>query len=261
MYKLKEFLNVLEEFAPLSLSYKMIERGDYDNSGIIVENHDEVKSVLFSLDLTNKTVAKGLELGCDTVVTHHPAIYTPVKNLSYNGQTSALINAVKNNLNVISMHLNLDVSKDGIDQCLAEGLGGENIKIIDKLEEDTGYGRIFSREETPLENFVKNIKEKFNTDKIIYYGNAPVKKVASFCGAGGSHAVSVTLKGDVDLDTVVTSDLAHHEILALVEREKNVVVVPHYLSEEYGFNKYYQRIYKKVNGKAYAYYFADKRFM
>jgi dinuclear metal center YbgI/SA1388 family protein len=259
--KINDFLSKLSIYAPLSLSKACIDRGDHDNSGIIVKVSEDVNKVLFTLDLSKDAAMEAVNCGCDCIVTHHPAIYYPILGLDINSSTGAIIECIKNGISVISMHLNLDVSKDGIDQCLAEGLGGENIKIIDKLEEDTGYGRIFSREETPLENFVKNIKEKFNTDKIIYYGNAPVKKVASFCGAGGSHAVSVALKGDVDLDTVVTSDLAHHEILALVEREKNVVVVPHYLSEEYGFNKYYQRIYKKVNGKAYVYYFADKRFM
>ena len=45
MYKLKEFLNLLEEYAPLLFSHRLIERGDYDNSGIIVENHDKVQKI------------------------------------------------------------------------------------------------------------------------------------------------------------------------------------------------------------------------
>ena len=48
MCNLKDFMAVLEQVAPLELSKKMIELGDYDNSGIIVKNNDTVKKVLFS---------------------------------------------------------------------------------------------------------------------------------------------------------------------------------------------------------------------
>ena len=40
MCNLKDFMAVLEQVAPLELSKKMIELGDYDNSGIIVKNND-----------------------------------------------------------------------------------------------------------------------------------------------------------------------------------------------------------------------------
>ena len=56
MYSINEFLAVLEEFAPLSLSKKMIERGDYDNSGIIVNCHNDIKKVFFSLDLSKEVL-------------------------------------------------------------------------------------------------------------------------------------------------------------------------------------------------------------
>ena len=53
MCKIKEFLAFLEQYAPLELSYKMIEKGGYDNSGIIVNSGSDVQKVLFSLDLNS----------------------------------------------------------------------------------------------------------------------------------------------------------------------------------------------------------------
>jgi len=82
MYSLKDFFTLLEEYAPLKISHVAIDNGDYDNSGIIVDSHDRVEKVLFTLDLSNLAVKKALELGVDTIVTHHPAIYRPIKNLS-----------------------------------------------------------------------------------------------------------------------------------------------------------------------------------
>ena len=78
MFKLNQLMEVIEEYAPLSLSRKMIEKGSYDNSGIIVKSGDNCQKILFSLDLSSESVKKAVELKCDTIVTHHPAIYTPV---------------------------------------------------------------------------------------------------------------------------------------------------------------------------------------
>lgn len=261
MYKLKEFLNLLEEYAPLSLSYEMTNRGDYDNSGIIVDNHDQIKKVLFTLDLTEKAVFRAIEEGCDTIVTHHPAIYMPIKNLSCKGETKALLLAIKNNFNVISMHLNLDVSEYGIDKSLADVLGAKESQILDVLSKNVGYGRKFNLSKNSVVELRKDLEKIFNTDKIICYGDNSVKTVASFCGAGGSHAVSVAQNEDLGIDTIITSDLAHHQILAMVERGINVIIIPHYVAEECGFNKFYNFVSEKIKGEANAYYFQDKRFM
>ncbi len=69
---------VLEKICPLKLSYDCIEQGGYDNSGLLVKTHTQVKKILFSLDFSDKTLEKALETGADTVITHHPAIYTPI---------------------------------------------------------------------------------------------------------------------------------------------------------------------------------------
>ena len=261
MYKLKEFLNLMEEFAPLSLSYKMIERGDYDNSGIIVENHDQVKGVLFSLDLSEEAVFRAIKEGANTIVTHHPAIYMPIKNLSSTGETKALLLAIKNNINVISMHLNLDVAENGIDKCLSECLGAKESVVLDVIDKNVGYGRAFKIDKISITEFTEKLNKKLNTNKIIFYGEREVEQIASFCGAGGSHAVSVLQDAAIKVDTIVTSDIQHHQLLALIEKGLNVIIIPHYIAEEYGFNKFYEFVLGKVKMQTKAYYFQDKRFM
>ncbi len=260
MYSSKEFLSLLEGFAPLSLSRKMIEKGSYDNSGLLVKNHDNIKKIAFSLDLTEDAVLFAKECGCDTIVTHHPAIYSPISSLDIDGDTKALTLAVKHNLNVYSMHLNLDIADNGIDECLSVGLGGIDLKVIERIDGELGYGRIAKVKGKKIEEFVAEIKEEFGSDKVIYYGNNEVNCVASFCGAGASSAVSA-LKDLDGVDTVVTSDIAHHNLLSLVNAGKNIVILPHYVAENYGFNKFYQSVCACLKDGAKGYYFTDKRFM
>jgi putative NIF3 family GTP cyclohydrolase 1 type 2 len=65
----------------------------------------------------------------------------------------------------------------------------------------------------------------------------------------------------IDSDTVVSSDIPHHVLKELLEKNKNVVVIPHYVSENYGFNEFFKVVEKALLGKVETFYFEDKRFM
>ena len=160
------------------------------------------------------------------------------------------------------MHLNLDVADGGIDASLCSGLGGDSYKILEMLDEKHGYGREFSVSPVTLKEFVSRAKKTFSTKKIIAYGNqnAVIKKVASFCGGGASHAEKCVVKNSVDADLIVTSDMAHHQIKEILDGGKCVMLIPHYASEEYGFKKYYERVNSIIGKEIPAYYFDDKRF-
>ena len=79
MYKISDLTTLIQQIAPLSLSYKLIEKGSYDNSGLLVKLSDSADKILFSLDLSEGAVMHAVQNGCDTIITHHPAIYSPIK--------------------------------------------------------------------------------------------------------------------------------------------------------------------------------------
>ena len=97
-------------------------------------------------------------------------------------------------------------------------------------------------------------------DKIICYGNQKVQKVASFCGGGASHALDFVLTSKTTADTIVTSDMPHHVLKELIEKDKNVIIIPHYASEDYGFKKFYEYVKEKKDEKLKVFYFEDRRF-
>lgn len=262
MYSLNEFFCVLDKIAPIKYSYMQIEKeGAYDNSGILLNMHDKVEKVLFSLDLSVFAVKKAKNLKCDTVVTHHPAIYHPIKSLDINGETAAVALAARNGLNVISMHLNLDVATGGIDDNLCLGLGGEKYKFLNGLDDNAHYGREFAVTGT-LAELKKHIAVNFGTQKTLVYGNLKNKAgvVASFCGGGSEYALSYVRKGGA-ADTIITSDMPHHVLKELTERGKQVIILTHYASENYGFKKFFERVKTEVAEKTETFFFEDKRFL
>ena len=248
-----EKLNV---FSPIELSYAYLDKGHYDNSGLIINSGKEIGKVLYSLDLSKQAVMKAKKLNCQAIVTHHPAIYHPIKNLDINGETAAVMFAVANGLSVISLHLNLDIADEGIDESLAKGLGAKETKIISYIYGNNGYGREFDIEPIELSGYAERVKTVFSTKKILLYGDkhSIIKKIASFCGGGSGDAAQYS--GDADL--IVTSDMPHHVIKNLVEKGKNILILPHYAAEEYGFRKFYERTKDAVGCECY--YFEDKRF-
>ncbi len=261
MLKLDNLYAILDGYAPFEISKKIIEDGGYDNSGILIKNHDQVSKVLFSLDLSIDCVKRAKRLGVDTIITHHPAIYNPPKTLDVDSvDTAPIMLAIKYNMNVISMHINLDMAVNGIDFHLAKALGATDQKILDVMGENVGYGRRFCITQTKFSDFVKTVKNTFNSSKVVAYGgkNVEINSVASFCGAGGSHVGQAIKTGGVDV--VVTSDLAHHQIKTLVESGVAVVLLTHYSAENYGFKKFYSSMQEKLTDVD-AYYFEDKRFI
>ncbi len=263
MFSLDQFFNTLSNLAPIEYSYEFIAKGDYDNSGILVRSTDCVNKVLFTLDLTEYAVKRAVRLGVDTIVTHHPAIYAPIKALDvFSSDTGALTKAIEKKINVISMHLNLDVSNDGIDQSLATALSGKNCKIIEYLNDKVGYGREFLINSQTLADYKKYVKTVLKTEKVVVYGKLKdtVQKVASFCGAGSSSAIKAVKELKTDADTIVTSDVPHHVIKELIENNKKIIIIPHYVAEEFGFNRYCEKVKKLVLDKAEIFYLDDKRF-
>lgn len=251
---------LLEEYAPLKISLKAIEKGDYDNSGLIVKNSENVSKILFSLDISLGAVKRAEEIGADTIVTHHPAIYNPIKRLAVDGENAGLLSAIKKGMNVISMHLNLDMADDGIDQCLAQALGAKKCNILSDLDGKYGYGREFLVGKD-LRGFEIDVKKTLKSEKIVTYGEGAISKAASFCGGGSDYAFKAVANGDTDADIIISSDMPHHVLSYLVEKNKKVMIIPHYVAEQYGFNKFFTWVKEQVKDNLQVEYFEDKRFM
>ena len=257
--KVEDVYALLEkEVAPVSLSDEFCSKHKmYDNSGIIINCGSQVTGVLFTLDLTQEAVAQAKALGFNLIVTHHPAIYGGISSfdLTDNPQAKTLAECMNGGISVISMHLNFDAAPQGIDYYLCKGLGGENAEIAAPLS-NGGYGRAYSVATVALKDFVKKVKKEFSAEKVITYGEdyKKISRVASFCGAGcDDYNMDFAAKGGAD--AFVSSDMKHHEILALRQRGIAVIVLTHYASENYGFEKIYLKI--KDGFKVKSEYFTD----
>lgn len=259
--KSSELLKLLEYIGPLSISEEFCKKcNTYDNSGILVDSGEDIHGILFSLDLSADAVAEAKKLNFNAIVTHHPAIFGTLSAVSANEFKSSLIaECLKSGITVISMHLNFDAAPEGIDYHLMRGLGGDAGKAMIRLS-GGAYGRIYDIKPQKLNTYIEFIKKNFNTDKVICYGESDkiIRRVSSFCGAGcDDDAIDFATREGADV--LVSSDMKHHQITALVSRGISVIILTHYASENYGFNKIYGKIIEELNVPVA--YFCDSALM
>ena len=115
----KDLLEILEGIAPVGLAEQ------WDNVGLMVGNPDQqVTGLLVALDPTEEVLAEAKELGVNTIITHHPLIFHPLKAI-YTDQPLGrfLQNALSGEIAVIGCHTNLDQAPNGVNDVLAASLG------------------------------------------------------------------------------------------------------------------------------------------
>ena len=90
----KEMYELVDSFAPFALSRAYCEKiQGYDNSGLLLDCGKDAECILFSLDLSKAAVEEAKRIGAGLIVTHHPAIYAPLKNLTPDGAGASILMA------------------------------------------------------------------------------------------------------------------------------------------------------------------------
>jgi dinuclear metal center YbgI/SA1388 family protein len=118
-----ELLRILDKLAPFSLAEP------WDNCGLLVGDESApVVRVLVTLELTDAVLREAADGRCDTVLTHHPVLFSPVRRLvESEGQGRLLLDAIRAGVNLIACHTNLDAAPGGIAEIVGEALGLKNM--------------------------------------------------------------------------------------------------------------------------------------
>lgn len=127
---IKDFIKFFENIVPKGAAW------DNDNVGLQFGNPNEpIKNILVCLELNLQALKFAINNNCNFIITHHPFIFTPVKNINYNTNNGKIIiDALKNNITVYSAHTNLDFSKDGVSYQLAKKLKLTKLKFLSNAD-------------------------------------------------------------------------------------------------------------------------------
>lgn len=153
--KLFKLIEILEFFYPKDLAE------DWDNVGLLIgDERTTIKRVMTTLEITEEVINEAIERNADTIISHHPIIFKPINNLNYkNPQSRMIAKLIKNNINVYTMHTNVDISSNGMNDWLAQVLDLKNISILKPLKQKSYKKVVIDVEEAKLDKLLKILKQ------------------------------------------------------------------------------------------------------
>lgn len=223
-------INQMEEWAPEASAE------DWDNIGLIIGDAAQpVKKVLVALDVTEEVMNEALVGGFDFIITHHPLIYNPIKRITSADSTGRkILTMVKNGIGCFCAHTNLDKAVGGVNDCIAEKIGLEEITG----EEGNGgtepsllrFG--YLPEEMTLSQLAAFIKTSLALSSIRFSGkwDKNVKKIG-LCGGDGSGGRYIEAAIRQKCDVYITGDLRYHCVQEALESGIAFLDITHYGGE------------------------------
>lgn len=202
---------------------------DWDNVGLLCGRRDmEVSRILVALDVTMAVAQEAFEKKAQLIVSHHPLLFS-VQSLSDESETGRLLlYLASHEIAVISLHTNLDSAPDGVNDCLAQRLGLQNIRTF--TGDAYGIGRIGEVPEQSLEQFAAFARDQLGAGGVRYAdGGRSVRCVAV---GGGSCMDFLPQAIQAGCDTFLTGDIKYHQFQKAANLGINLIDAGHFPTED-----------------------------
>ncbi|MEE0945660.1 MAG: Nif3-like dinuclear metal center hexameric protein [Acutalibacteraceae bacterium] len=198
---------------------------DFDNSGFLIGNKTaDVKSAVLALDCTESALNLAIKTGAKLIITHHPVIFSGLKNIIKGDIVHTLI---ENEISVISMHTNLDIGENGVNDALCNAL---ELQCVTPLTTSDGFIIRKGELKNPLssDEFAAFVGKKLNAN-IKYVGENKIKTVAVCSGSGCEFFIDAINEG---CDALVTSEVKHHLFLEAARQGFALIDAGHFTTED-----------------------------
>ncbi len=208
--KVHELLRRLQNKLPLHWAE------EWDNSGLLLGcPQDVIRRVAVGLDPDLKTLRRAVEAGANVLVTHHPLILSPVRQiLSDRAPGEEIAFALTNGLSLIALHTNWDAAPGGMNQSLGRSIGLKS--SVPLVPSDRGAWGTGAAGELPkllsAGQWAERIRSALSLSRLEAYGDLdrPVKNLALCGGSGGSLWREAARSG---AQVYFTADMKYHERL------------------------------------------------
>ena len=219
--ELNAFIETMNRLAPKETALS------FDNCGLLVGTEKaEIKKILVALDCTLAVAEEAAELSADLVLTHHPVLFSGVKQILPDApQTAAVYKLIRNGIGLFAAHTNLDAAEGGVNTALCKLLGildpisvpPENIMRVGELAEPM-----------MLDDFARLVEKKLGATALVAGENRPVRKVAVLGGSGGSDCAFAAEYG---ADCYVTGECKHSQAIEAGVMGLAVIAAGHFETE------------------------------
>ena len=242
MIPLHQLIDFLRDFAPPDLAES------WDNVGLLIgDPASEVTSVLTCLTLTPNVAEEAIARETQLIVTHHPVLFRPVKQLTTaTSEGRMLLSLIRAGIAVYSPHTSYDSAADGINQQLARSFGLQEVQPlrprknvsqtpdasdVETLDQPVGSGR-FGRLPRPvsMSELIQQAKTVLGISQLQYVGSLDrtVTKLAIACGAAAEFLADAARCG---CEAFLTGEARFHSCLEAEAANVAMILPGHYATE------------------------------
>jgi len=182
-----------------------------DAIGVQVEGEAETNRILVCLEVDDAVIDEALAHRCDTIITFHPLIYSPLTSITRSNRVGTLVQRlIRSSISLISVHTAYDAFPQGTNAILAEKLG---LHIVGPLQptSDSGFGMgLVARTQSPMpiDEFVSVVRNVCGGPvKYVEPTSGVVNTVAIVAGSGMSFFDAAVASS---ADTFLTADVKYH---------------------------------------------------
>lgn len=228
---IRQIIDSLEELAPLEL------QDDFDNSGLQVGLKDgKADGVLICLDITEDVLDEAAALGLNMVVSHHPLLFCPLKQVTDSSfQQRCVMKAIRNGIALYSSHTSLDNAEGGVNYKIASLMGLRNLEWLQEKSVPSGrncgsgvVGDLPEAEDPAV--FLKRVKDIFGV-ACIQHSEFPSGKIGRVAVCGGSGSFLMDDARAMGADCFITGEISYHHFFD--NEGMMLAAIGHYQSEQF----------------------------
>lgn len=226
-----EIIRQLEQLAPKAYAC------DWDNPGLLAGRSDkEVHKIMVALDVTDQVLEQSMAEEVDMLLTHHPLIFSPLKQVNdLNFISNRIVKLLQHDISYYAMHTNFDCAPGCMADLAAEFMKLQDVRVLEPMGE-TPEGLSYGIGKTgtlcramTLEELAERVKTAFGLPFITVYGKGtieePVTHVAISPGSGKS---VIGVAQECGAQVLITGDIGHHEGIDAVANGLAVMDAGHY---------------------------------
>ncbi|NLB89787.1 MAG: Nif3-like dinuclear metal center hexameric protein [Clostridiales bacterium] len=221
---IKEIYQLIHQLAPFDTAEP------WDNVGLIVGNIEQpVSTILVALDCTLPVVEEALSLNADLIFSHHPLLFSPLKQLhTHQGEGKIIHELLTNHIGLITAHTNGDIAPEGINKTLAS---------LFHLQNQNPQGFVITGAlPKPLSALVlQELACQVLDTSVRLYGNPQqsITTLAVSSGAGGEFWPDAKAG---HAQAFLSGEFKHHDILAALEEGLVLLDGGHFATEAPGIS-------------------------
>ena len=223
------FLEIINKIAPEIIAE------EWDNCGMQIDlEKDEIKRVLITLEITDQVIEEAAFEKADMIITHHPLLFHPVKNIfAQNVNGSYIIKLIQNGISVYSAHTSFDSAVGGNNDYLAEQLGLTDYRIENpEPGNPESIIRIgFFQSSKPLKEVALKLSSCLNNPggiRVAGNPDAAITKVGLCTGSAGEY---YRIARAHSCDLYITGEIRHHELMEALEEGLCIIDAGHFGTE------------------------------